>query len=134
MHHIRICFINYLSGIIITGGGNSSDTGTSAEVWKNDILFPSSCSTPPLPEYRFGHTQTGLKACGGGGDDRSCVTLSELGWVKSNDLIQPRRHHCAWDTGSGVILLGGYHSPTTTELLKEDGGSEELFPLKYPSR
>jgi len=48
-------------------------------------------------------------------------------------LVHQRYAHCAWETDSGIILLGGSESPTSTELLKEDGGSEELFPLKYPS-
>ena len=93
-----------------------------------------SCSPPELPEGRRGHTQTGLTACGGyGSGARSCVTLSELGWTKTYDLIQRRYYHTAWDTRSGIILLGGSESPTTTELLK-DGGSELTFSLKYPSR
>ena len=135
-HHIRICFINYLSGIIITGG-YEDDTRTSVEVWpycKPDVPFGS---PPQLPEGRRGHTQTGLTACGEYGSDStqtSCVTLSGLGWIKTYDLIQKRSFHTAWETRRGIILLGGYDSPTTTELLKEDGGSEETFPLKYPSR
>ena len=123
-----------LSVIIITGG--SGDASTSVEVWKPDVSA-SPWSPPRWSPGRWGHTQTGLTACGGCCSDsvpRSCVTLSELGWIKTYDLIQPRTHHSAWDTGRGIILLGGYQSPNTTELLKEDGGSEETFPLKYPSR
>ena len=132
----EVCRGLILSVIIITGGRDGNAASSSAEVWKPDV-FPSPWSLPELPEGRDHHTQTGLTACGGGRSDatlRSCVTLSENGWIKSNNLIQPRSVHCAWDTGSGIILLGGVGSPNTTELLKEDGGSEELFHLKYPSR
>ena len=133
-----------MSGIIITGGWIWDNSSSSVEVLDPD-LSPSSCSLPQLPEGISGHTQTGLTACGGGGSVdsggfgslatlRSCVTLSGGAWIKSHTLVQPRFGHCAWETDSGIILLGGSESPTTTELLKEDGGSELTFSLKYPSR
>ena len=126
----------FLSGIILTGSNSGGASTTSVEVWKTDIVFPSSCSLPRLPEGRYGHTQTGLTACGGGGSDatwRSCVTLSGGAWIKSHTLVHQRYGHCTWETDSGIILLGGRQSPKSTEILKGDG-SEELFPLKYPSR
>jgi len=81
------CFYRFnLSGIIITGGLNGQWTSTtyimheltSVEVLNPD-LSPSSCSLPKLPEGIYGHTQTGLTACGGniyGSFSSSCVTLS----------------------------------------------------------
>ena len=132
--HLKVswaCYRFNLSGIIITGG---YDTRTSIEVLDPDVS-PSSCSLPQLPEGRFGHTLTGLTACGGYGSAatrRSCVTLSESSWIKSHNLVHRRQDHCAWETDSGIILLGGSLNNKTTELLKEDGGSEEHFPLKYP--
>ena len=32
-----------------------------------------------------------------------------------------------------VLLVGGYYSPDTTELLNDEGGSDELFKLKHDS-
>ena len=120
-----------LSGIIITSG----DFPSSTEVLELD-LSPSSCSLPPLTGRRDdGHTQTGLTACGGSWNEaaskRSCVTLSGGIWNVSHTLVHERYGHCAWETDSGIILLGGYSSPKSSEILKEDGGSVELFTLKY---
>ena len=37
----------------------------------------------------------------------------------------------SWVTASGVYLMGGYFSPKTSEVVKEDGSVEEGFDLKY---
>ena len=130
-----------MSGIIITGGEDPL-VKNAVELMKPDVFF-GSCSLPQLPEGRRYHTQTGLTACGGddynGGGDydairKSCVTLSGGSWSISHNLVHQRRFHCAWETDSGIMLLGGRQSPNTTELLNDDGGSEERFVLKYPSR
>ena len=129
-------------GIIITGGINGSGALTSVELLKADGS-PSSCSLPPLPEGRRVHSQTGLTACGGYDSDdikRSCVTLSAGFWTRSHNLVNPRGFHTSWESHQGIMLLGGGVEAlsggysNTTELLKEDGTSEELFHLKYPSR
>ena len=129
-------------GIIITGGVNGSGALTSVELLKADGS-QTSCSLPQLPEGRRVHSQTGLTACGGYDSDdikRSCVTLSGGFWTRSHNLVSPRGFHTSWESHQGIMLLGGGVEAlsggysNTTELLKEDGTSEELFHLKYPSR
>ena len=53
----------------------------------------------------------------------------------SHDLTYERHRHTSWDTpDGGVLLVGGYYSPDTTELLNDEGGSDELFKLKHDSK
>ena len=39
--------------------------------------------------------------------------------------------HSVWESPSGLVLLGGYSSPRTTERIGEDGRSSYSFPLEY---
>ena len=39
--------------------------------------------------------------------------------------------HSVWESPSGLVLLGGYSSPRTTERIGEDGRSTYSFPLEY---
>ena len=95
------------------------------------------CSLPNLPEYRNGHTQTGLLTCGGGGEaKKSCITFTGGEWKKRHTLMgkKGRYEHEAWASPQGVLLMGGYYSMDTTELLKPDGTTESSFKLKHGRR
>merc|ERR1711953_1126744 len=46
-------------------------------------------------------------------------------------LLERRKYHSSWDSTSGLILLGGYESPRTTEKILQDGGSSYSFELNY---
>ena len=48
-------------------------------------------------------------------------------------LVKERNNHLCWGLKSGdVLLLGGYHSHTTTERVSADGSSSKLdFKLPY---
>ena len=60
--------------------------------------------------------------------------MSRGQWRVSHNLKYERRDHTSWDTpDGGVLLVGGYYSPDTTELLNDEGGSDELFKLKHDS-
>ena len=93
------------------------------------------CSLPPLPEQRSSHTQTGLVACGGFQKNvtKSCVRFSkgEEEWKKSHTLKNQRWSHVSWDSPDGVLLMGGYGSFTTTELLTNNGDTTPGFKIKY---
>ena len=120
---------------------------TSAEV-----VFPASgkiCPLPDLPSSRREHSQDGLVMCGAKEDKTSCLTLSEVGWTKSHDLINERFNHISWQMEEGILLMGGASSPDSTELgdqilktipritqysVRPDGTTEESFSLKYSIR
>merc|ERR1712098_667061 len=84
----------------------------------------------PLPKY--GHTQNGLIACGGGSgslEQKTCFKLSSGAWSTfTEDPIQPRTGHSSWTTPDGnILLIGGFPSSTTTELVHKNGTSISSF-------
>jgi len=119
------------------GGFNSQDEDglKSAELY--NPVTKVSCSLPQFPESRYKHTLNGNLVCGGGGDDStltSCDTWSNGAWTRTHNLRDKREFHVSWSTPSGVYLLGGTFSNTTSEIVKEDGSVEEGFDLKYETR
>ena len=42
-----------------------------------------------------------------------------------------RYHHVSWASPSGTILMGGGHSPRTSEKIDESGTSSYSFDLEY---
>ena len=126
--------------MILVSGGHPYDTvGRSVE-----LLYTNGsrlCSLPDLPYSRYGHSQTGVTACGG--EDfaawSKCHTLSSTGsWIQSHNLAQGRRDHSAWASPQGIILLGGYEWDssvrTTSEILLENGDTTPGFNLDYQTR
>ena len=80
----------------------------------------------------------GLLICGGGSyslTTSTCTTLSDTGsWVTSHTLAARRRDHVSWDTGDGVLLLGGedYDAYKSSELLSTTSSNSSLsFTLPY---
>merc|ERR1719219_938055 len=64
----------------------------------------------------------------------SCLTLTSPGtWEKTSTLLNARLRHSSWASPSGLILLGGTDSQTTTEKIQENGTSTQSFGLKYPT-
>merc|ERR1712112_511427 len=88
------------------------------------------------PDNRQGHSQSGLVTCGGSGGGHnidiqtSCVTFSSGQWRTSHQLQKQRFYHSSWMSQHGVVLMGG-GSPSTSEILTEDGQSSPSFTLKY---
>ena len=102
-----------------------------------EIFIPSTKETFPLPAIpgspRVWHTLTGTLLCGGAypGTSTSCLELTETGdgWQPySTALTVSRQAHSAWDSPTGVVLLGGYDSPDSAELVTTTGSSS-LFPM-----
>ena len=93
------------------------------------------CSLPPISENKSRDTLTGLVACGGfqENEQKSCDRFSkgEEEWKKSHTLKESRRSHVAWNSPDGVLLMGGRDSPTTTELLTNNGDTTPGFKIKY---
>ena len=113
-------------------GGMSNSSGLSAEVY-----LPSSgerCELPRLTgQPRDSHGMVGLTVCGGYHQETSssCLSLEGRVWDLRAELLQPRWLHSVWESPSGLVLLGGYSSPRTTERIGEDGRSTYTFPLEY---
>ena len=122
-----------LPGILISGG---SPVFTSVEV-----LFPStnqSCSLPSLPDGRYDHTMDtmdSLLLCGGSYSPTTCLTFSSGKWINTTTLAEERADHSSWQSEQGLVLMGGYTSPNTSEIVRvgaEQG--EPSFPMYYSTR
>merc|ERR1712131_63105 len=117
--------------ILVTGGSGMS----------GEVLFTngsSICELPPMPQYKDSHTQSGLTACGGEviGTERSCIKFEDGSWTTLTDnLVEQRRSHSSWINPDGdILLIGGYDSLTTTEIVYHDGTSIRSFDLKYNTK
>ena len=120
--------------LLITGGSDGTRL-TSVEVLTPSGA-PYSCSVPPLPSPRNRHTQDGAVACGGGEGEAAtqtnCYSLTSVGWQKSHQLQKRRSLHSSWSSPAGLLLIGGYHSGTTTEILSAtDSSSTFSYSLAY---
>ena len=117
----------------MTGGfGNANWTSVEVEVLHSD--GSPWCSLPDLPNGRDEHTQTGLEACGGDSStvQTTCVRLEAGSWTPSHQLLQKRAYHSSWASPAGTLLMGGWYSEKTTELLDTNTGDSVMsFPLKY---
>ena len=123
---------NNISVILVSGGNPSDSVGRTAGLLHTNGSWI--CSLPDLPYARQSHSQTGLTACGGWDAPArtSCHTLSSMGsWEETHSLDKMRRMHSAWDSPQGTILLGGYDSRTTSEILLENGDTAPGFSSEY---
>ena len=107
----------------------------------NEDGTPSYCFLPEMPDIKMDHTQSGLVACGSSAysvsssNRQTCITFSSGVWSESHTLINRRSWHTSWSSPIGIILMGGDHNDgisTTTELLTNNGVSQNHFQLKYP--
>ena len=106
----------------MTGGQSDDDDGLSgdddsqhtAEVW---LPGDQSCLLPRLPAPgRWRHTQSSYTACGGWDTDTNCLTFDGE-WEQSHSLSDGRSGHVSWLSPAGILLMGGWDSGTSTELL-----------------
>ena len=107
-----------------------------------------------LPSQRYDHTMDGNIICGGHYDfweasssseleprvpSTTCDTLTSDGVYKtpSHALREKRAQHSSWMSPAGLVLIGGYYNPRTTELLLPTDSSNDLtlstqaFDLEY---
>ena len=107
-------------------GGDA--TATSVELWSPT----SSCSLAPLPQPAVAPSvdvvEGEVVACHG----TSCSTLSGGVWGEGAVLRESRRWHTTATTARGLLLMGGFDSPNTTEVVVE-GQAAVGFPL-HPGR
>jgi hypothetical protein len=120
-----------MPGIILSGG-----VGPFTRV---EVFVPStglSCSLPALPDERFDHTMDSLLICGGYDSSTltTCLSFASGQWVTSHTL-EGRYDHTSWQTRQGLVLMGGYGSPDTSEIVataEEQGGPS--FAMQYRTR
>ena len=116
------------SGLAIVGGLNAA---TSAEFW-SPAPGSLTCSLPSLTREMFGLTLDSwgntVITC----YDDSCDQLSPSGWQHWRNTLYSRKYHTSVVTSQGLLLVGGLHSPTSTELLLwQPGQSREGFSLQH---
>ena len=103
-----------------------------------ELFFPSdgtTCTLPPLPQIRRGHTVDNNILCGGIGTHDSCLKWSpDTGtWEELLTLDVARYNHVSWTPGNGIgtYLIGGQASGDTTTHITPEGSQEPGFELKY---
>ena len=108
-----------------------------------------------LPSQRYDHTMDGNIICGGHYDfwessssssepiprvpSTTCDMLTSDGVYKtpSHTLREKRAQHSSWMSPAGLVLIGGYYNPRTTEMLLPTDSSNDLtlttqaFNLEY---
>ena len=109
--------MNMMLGILISGGLLEYEARTSAEVF--NPTTGGSCVLPSLPDQRSGHTMEMMTMCGGYYARSTCITFSSGEWVTSHALVEERVSHNSWSTRAGMMLLGGWYSPTSTEIIMQ---------------
>ena len=136
----------FFSIVLLITGGYKRVPLSSVEIFDpNNVSL--SCSLPNMTVDRYYPASVGLVVCGGKninpdggwGDDAgtTCETLdTDTGlWNISHTLKEKRGGHVMWRTPSGkIMLMGGWDSENTTEVLKDDGSSEYGFNLKHRTK
>ena len=125
-----------IAGFLITGGSTTKTVGKSVEVYNPHS--GSHCKLSDLPDKRRYHSHCGHLLCGGyeSSTQQSCLLFNPTTGqftTTSVTLRQKRASHLCWGGDDGdVLLMGGYYSGTTTELVSADGStSSNSFTLKY---
>ena len=72
---------------------------------------------------------SGLAICGGSGTRTTCLHLSSGQWSVSHTLTQKRYDHSSWESGQGVVLMGGYRDGGLSSEVVGRGGL--AFDMKY---
>ena len=128
---------------MIVGGGQGY--GDEPQLYTGEVFVPSSgksCFIPELPDTRISHTMDSEYLCGGlwvknPDVQTTCLKFApeEDGWTYSHTLSHKRVGHSSWMTNKGLLLMGGWLSDTTTEILPADGGEGvPSFELEYKTK
>ena len=135
----------------MTGGDSGGgDTGSSKSIEIHNWDGTFRCEKPnALLEDTAHHTQTSYKytasdtsnnlkyqVCGGYSTRaRSiCQTYDNRNIINRPKLAYERTSHVSWSSDEGLILMGGKHSPTTSEKLSPTATEfvTNLRNLEYP--
>ena len=130
-----------MRGVLITGGSPSRSVGVKVEVF--NLHSKRSCQLLDLPGgvRASRHSLCDRMLCGGRYSTRSCLMLNPLtGDFTSSSvrLLEKRQGHLCWDVdgeAGPTLIMGGKHSPRSTELVRSDGlASSASFNLKYDTK
>jgi len=131
-------------GLLIVGGGQGD--GQATQLFTGEVFVPSlgkSCFlSQHLPDTRMSHTMDDDLLCGGlwiksQDTQTTCLRFSteDDSWTYSHTLDHKRVGHSSWVTSKGLLLMGGWLSDTTTELLSLEGGQgKPSFELEYRTK
>ena len=127
-------------GIMLTGSGGgpkgSDQKKKSVEILNLDGSHR--CSLPDLLHETWGHTQNGLTVCGNSEHEfKSCFTFTNGNWKLSQNLLRPRLYHSSWQTGQGLLIMGGagVNQEMSSEMLSDPLVQPNYsFALKHASR
>ena len=129
--HIYCYQLIIILGVIVSGGYNGVEVLTSTEVFlPASSGAGSTCSLQSMPSPRNpGHTLDQLDdgsvlSCGGGGPDtlKTCDKFDGTSWSQHSTLQHYRAEHTSLAGQHGLLLMGGWYSDTTTELV---GGGQQ---------
>ena len=111
------------TGMLMVGGG----AGFTADIWlTGNQVCPMPNLTHPLYQPSVSLLQGNVTACFG----QTCHQLLDSGWSNGTQTMEGREGHTSATTNIGVLLLGGFYSPNTTELIQSDGQSHLSFSLQ----
>jgi len=115
--------------ILLTGGESFDEEEVPVEVLDTNGSFI--CNLPQLSPYNYGHTQSGLTACGF--MVPNCVKFVSGEWkTVIENTLYPRESHSSWmNPEGGIHLIGGDDTSSTTEIVYENGTNIRSFDLKY---
>ena len=125
-----------IPGFLISGGDPYSSLN------KVELYNPAtgnSCRVQDLQQRRDSHSSCGGLLCGSWWSTstyQSCerITGTEVSPLPSLTLTEKRAVHLCWKLpGDKILLLGGYYSPTTTEIISGTS-SFASFQLAYNTR
>jgi len=123
-------------GVIVSGGWNGR-TMTNTEVYFPAAGSGYTCSLQRMPYGRRGHTldQLGdgtVLACGGYPDNpKTCDKFNGTYWSSHSTLLNSRGQHTSLPGHHDLLLMGGYYSQGTTELVEGGGGEKYNLQEKY---
>lgn len=121
--------------------GGSGTAGYSADVLHADGT--RWCSKKIFSENLYCQPRlSGMTVCGGchrwtgkSPTRKKCSTSIEynnITWSQPVILRKDRLWHASWTSNDGIVQMGGWLSPGTTEIVK-NGVSQDYFDLKYDS-
>jgi len=116
-------------GVIVSGGINGQDNIASTEVFlpPTSSGSGSTCSLQSMPSPRDSHTMDQLYdgtvlACGGNPHSslKTCEKFDGTSWSQYSTQQYNRYYHTSLAGQHGLLLMGGWHSRATTELVGGD--------------
>ena len=125
--HIYCYQLIIILGVIVSGGYNGGAVASTEVFLPSSSGSGSTCSLQSMPSPRYGHTLDQLDdgsvlACGGMISDtqKTCDKFDGTSWSQHSTLQYGRWSHTSLAGQHGLLLMGGYYSKATTELVGGD--------------